>query len=404
MMSRGDDLQDLGAVPVTQSGDSLEDLGAVPMNQGQPSGGFMNFIKGNLQDTANDFGSLEQGVLGAGDALRNTIASGANLIPGVKIPMAQTGQGTAYNVGKIAGNVGGFIGGGEALDAARLGAAGLPYIGQSASALSDIPGATGMASWLPGVARRALGASAYGAASTNDNRLQNAAMGLVLSPVADAVPGISNQINKGIQYLQPQKYADSIISSLGGGQSLEDATKSVLSDVKNGYNTEVQNAKNAYDPVFSSVPNSSIYAPANQNLSGRMAGTANFSGMPSAGNESDAIPSPTLLNSANENMATPPPISNSLGGGLYPSLPSDITDEYTKGLKSLHNTFMNNPTFQNAHNLQSELGSVSSRLKNGVQAATPATIDTADTLMDARTALKSDINDFLTNLNTSNHF
>jgi hypothetical protein len=341
-----------------------------------------------------------QAVLGAGDALRNTVASGLNLLPGVNISPINSGNGgIAYGLGNIAGNFGGFMAGGEALDSARLGMTGAPYIGKAMQAMSDVPGATGLQSFAPQMMRQGIGVGIYGGLTANQNRLQNAGKGAVISAALNTLPYGVGEIAHALQYFMPQKFATNIINTLGNGQTLSDATKSVLADVKNGYDTQVENAKNAYTPIFDSVPNSSIYAPVNQNLSGRLAGTSNFSGMPPAANEAEGIVTPTPLKSANENAANPAPLSNKLGGGLYPSLPQSVIDNYTSGLKDLHNTFINNPTFQNAHKLQSELGSVSAQLKSGVAAPTISTIDASNSLMNARSALKSDINDFLVRQN-----
>lgn len=343
-----------------------------------------------------------QGILAAGDAWRNSYASGINGIFGTKIPMSTSTNNTqpvAQSIGSAVGSLGSFALGGEALDAARLGMTGVPYIGKAMQAMSDVPGATGLQSLVPQLVRQAIGTGIYGGLAANQNRLQNAGVGAGIAAGLSTLPYGVGKIADASQYFMPQRFATNIINTLGNGQTLSDATKSVLADVKNGYDTQVENAKNAYTPIFNSVPNSSIYAPVNQNLSGRLAGTANFSGMPAAANEAEGIETPTPLKAVNENIANPAPLANKLGGGLYPSLPSSVTDNYTSGLKDLHDTFINNPTFQNAHKLQSELGSVSSQLKSGVAAPTISTIDAANSLMNARGALKSDINDFLTRQN-----
>jgi hypothetical protein len=357
-----------------------------------------------------------QAVLGAGDSLRNTIASGLNLLPGVNISPVNSGNnGMAYNLGSAAGNIGGFMGGGEALDAARLASAGLPYIGRAAQALSDIPGSTGLQSFLPQMARQGIGAGIYGGLATDQNRAANAAQGAGISAGLSALPYGAGKIAQGAQYFMPQKYATNIINTLGNGQTLSDATKSVLADVKNSYETQVENAKNAYDPIFSAVSNRSIYAPVKRTLTGTPdvaptnISTVNRSYSPinyplpnNAGKDPTIFG--TVIPNAEEQLGKNLSSSTISSGiqnpasfldGAYPNLPKNITDNYTSGLKDLHDNFINNPTFQNAHKLQSELGSVSSQLQSGVSAPTISTINTAQSLMGARTALKSDINSFL---------
>ena len=64
--------------------------------------------------------NILNGILGFGDAARNAIASSLNIIPGVNISKVKTGDGTAYHVGHVAGEIGTFLGGGEILDALRV--------------------------------------------------------------------------------------------------------------------------------------------------------------------------------------------------------------------------------------------------------------------------------------------
>lgn len=275
-------------------------------------------------------------ILGAGDALRNTIASGANLIPGVNIPLARTGQGTAYNIGNVAGNLGAFAGGGELLDAARLGAEGIPYIGKALSSLSDNPAAQGlMQQYLPGIARRAIGTGAYGVATNPNDRLTGGAEGIGGSLLSEALPPAFGLAGNAAQYFMPTTFMQKIIQGLGGNKSLEDATKSVIGNVKDAYENQQAIAKNMYKPIFNSVGGDNIYSALDRN---------------------QQINPDFWANALNGKI-------NDLGtNSQYYKLPDDISNYYPYDVKKLNNNFQDNPTFDNAHQLQSQMGTEIRRL------------------------------------------
>lgn len=291
-----------------------------------------------------------QGILGAGDALRNTISSGLNAIPGVNIPASQNGQGGAYGAGNILGNLAGFMGGGEVLDTARAAAEAIPYIGKLAQML-------GGSSFGSTAARQGLGTGLYGAIASPQDRTDNAVMGASLGSTAAALPFGAGKIAQGLGYLQPQKYSKEILDNLSGGQSLGDATQSVLEAVKNSYKQQSDDASELYNGVRNNIPSGSIYAP----LKGPL-------GIPSNLSFSDLE-------------------------GSYPSISQGVTDNYTSALKDMHNDFINSPTFQNAHALQSELGTVSRQLQSG-RMQMSSTLDSSS-LNKARNALKSDMDTYL---------
>jgi len=314
-----------------------------------------------------------QTILGAGDAIRNTLASGLNMLPNVNIPMvnsAQYSQETPYRIGNMGGNIAAFMGGGDILDTMRAAAEGLPYAGQAAQWL----GQQGM---LPTAARQALGSAAYGAAAAPDDRLQNAWQGAKLSAMLSALPAGANVAAKAFQYLQPQKYIQSMLNTMSGGQSMQDATKSVLSAVKSAYQKQKEEAGDLYSTVNSSLPSSHIYE--NVTKPNPLMSTD-----PQAGYSGYFMPQSSNLD-----------IKTGLSGE-YPNLPDSIFNSYSPDLKELHDQFMENPNFQNAHALQSELGSVSAQLSKGVPQNMSAAFD-RNSLNTARGALKRDISNFIGN-------
>lgn len=387
---------------------------------GQGLNNIRQAFTGNLQNAVNSPGV--QGILGAGDAWRNAYASGLNMLPGVNIPMVNnTNGGFSSGVGRAAGTVGSFLAGGEGVDAARFGSSGVPYLGSALSALSDAPGATGMASWLPGVARRAIGSGMYGVATDQSNRLSGGAFGTFLSPIADAVPGAADYVSKAAQYFMPTKYMQGLLQNLGGGQSLEDATKSVIQGVKTGYENQTQAASNLYDPVYNAVRNSDIYNPIKDpTVFGQKANNTNYfnnksfpvSYQPPFNNGLDPTVfgtqkaaeksglDPTVFGSSPPNsryylssgsyQKNIPPYD-----GQYTSLSPDTFSNYTSALKNLHSQFLDSPTFDNAHQLQSQLGATMRKLDNGRSAPDPDTLNTIENLGQARSALKNDMNNFL---------
>lgn len=298
---------------------------------------------------------LVNGVLGAGDALRNTMAAGANLLPGVNIPSVQTGDGLAYKLGNVAGNIGAFVGGGELLDGARLGATGIPMVGKLASALSDTGAASGPSSWLPGVARRALGTAAYSGITDQNNRAIGAGEGIGESLAADALPFGLGMAAKGSQYFMPGQYVKSILQSLGSGQSLEDATKSVIGSVKNAYDNQLGVSNVNYSPVLNSVRDRNIYNP---------------------------VKDPSVFGT---------PVKE----GQYQNISPSVLSNYDSDLSDLHNQFIQNPTFGNAHQLQSQLATNIRSLKGGNIAPDIATQNAISYLQKARGALQNDMSSFL---------
>lgn len=302
-----------------------------------------------------------QGILGAGDALRNTVASGGNAISNIlggyapQLPVVTNTNNSSpvgQWLGNSAGNVAGFALGGDILDTARYGMEAAPYIGKLAQMLGGLSMGASMA-------RQGLGTGLYGALATNQDRGDNAVIGAGLGAGSAALPFGMGKVAQSLSYLQPIKYAKQILDKLSGGQSLGDATQSVLASVKNAYKQQQDDASELYNGVRDNIPSGSIYAP----LKGPL-------GIPS--------------NLSFSNLE-----------GSYPSISNSVTDNYTSALKDMHNDFVNNPTFQNAHALQSELGTVSRQLQGGRMAPTLDTLNTANSLSNARNALKSDMDTYL---------
>jgi hypothetical protein len=280
-----------------------------------------------------------QFTLGAGDAIRNTMADALNLLPGVNISPVQTGNGTAYGIGKFAGNAGAFLGGGDILDAARAEAEALPAIGQAAQALggSDF-GAT--------LARRALGSAGYGAITNPQDRGAGALEGAALSGASDVIPKAVGTLPSLTSFLRPQQYANSILNEMGGGQSLENNAKSLAQDIQNAYQARKGESNDLYNPIFSNLGSRSIY---------------------------DGL------------------------SGNYSNLDPKIINSFDDKISGLHDDFTQNPTLNNAHALQSQLGTAIRKLQSSDARGNLSVADrnVLYRYQNARNALNGDIDNFL---------
>lgn len=120
----------------------------------------------------------------------NVISAGINkIVPGAHIaprePQYLTPQESARDpkaalVGNIAANLATFLGGGEALEGARLGAEALPYLGKAAAYLGK--------EGLPSTLKRAIGAGIFGAVEDPDHPLKSAAQAALESPLFELAP------------------------------------------------------------------------------------------------------------------------------------------------------------------------------------------------------------------------
>lgn len=270
-------------------------------------------------------------MMGAGSAPIRAGINMANMIPGVNIPqLPENGQGTSYNIGKGIGDIGAFAGGGELVGAGRLAAEGIPYIGKGAQAL---------AKGIGGIAARAAGSSAYGASQSPENRLKGAGEGAALSLVGEALPIAFKGLGKLAEFLNPKEYVQKLAGLF-----------------EKDYSRGLKEAKDLYDPITKQFGKDRLYSP----------------------HDSTIVPNET------GNIPT----------GSYLDLDSDIINTYFgPKIKKLHNEFIKDPTFQNAHDLQSQFASETRKLgKKNPEAFTNNTIQAYET---ARETLNQDMQHYL---------
>lgn len=206
----------------------------------------MNFGKSaiNLIPGVDPQSASTQATFGAGDAVRNSLANAANLIPGVNIPEYHSGDQNrfAYKAGEVAGDIGSFLGAGSLATTARLGAQGLPYIGKLGEALAGN-------TFGKRALRNMAGAAGYEyATSPDEERLTNAGLGGLTSAAIDSVFGVAGK-------LKPSNL-------LRGSLSPEELARNL--EVTRGTNTDLGSVvgspglKKLYENVLQNVPLSGV--------------------------------------------------------------------------------------------------------------------------------------------------
>lgn len=206
---------------------------------------------------------------------------------------------------------------------------------------------------------RALAQSGAGAtfgATQSQNPMTGAAIGAGFGAGAELAPAAigatKNFIGNRLNAIQPQKFAEQLMQTLGGGNSLEGNAQSLAQDIKNAYSNRVMQGQALYKPVFDAAGNNSIY----------------------------------------EGMNPATSAYQSLENGLLGS---------NRNLNNLHQQFSANPTLQNAHDLQSQLGTAIRKLQSSDAKGNLSVADrnTMQGYQAAQDAVRGDINSFLSSKN-----
>jgi hypothetical protein len=284
-----------------------------------------NKQKQDIQDMLMDYmkqsaSTFENTALGAGDAVNNLLRGTSNMVmpKSMQVPMMHSGSGTGYGLGTALGDIAGFAGGGEGLGAVRGASEAIPYLGKIAEALGG-QGASG-------VARRAVGSGTYGAIQNPDDRLKGFNQGAELSGALDMVPGALKGVSSISKVIRPQEYAKQILDTLGSGQSLESNAKSLAQSIQNSFKKQVGIGNDLYNPVFSSLGDSK-------------------------------------LGSSIEVAGKNPKDTKLIPPGKYGGIDQKILDSYDYKIGDLHDSYAKSPILQNAHDLQSQLGTTVRQLQ-----------------------------------------
>ncbi len=270
-----------------------------PENNPKQSG-FERFVNHPYtQNTAN-------AIIGAGDSLRDLLTLGFTK----DLPLS---SGKAYEGGKLAGEVGGFLAGGEALDAARAGLESASLIGKSAQWL----GRNG----LGGLTKRLTGSTLFGAAENPEDRSKGAETGIKAGLLGEGLTAPFRAIGGAAELANPVNYANKLAKN-----------------VKEGYQKSVMKQKAAYAPVTEKY---------------------------------------------GEHMVSVTPEK-------YLGFTEKQTKYFTPDVKKSYTTFLEEPTFNNLHKLQSQMGRDAARVS-----ANPNKINTAQTLSSSRDYLNKKVSSFL---------
>lgn len=230
---------------------------------------------------------------------------------------------------------GALLGGGTA---AELGGAGLGTALEGVPALSKI---AQLAERFPKIARTA-GTTAFGALASPGQRERGALLGAGLGTAAEAVgaaPQVFGAISRGarkiLSPILPHQEAANILDDLSGGKGIEENAKEVAKNIKSNSEERVKTSNENFENIKKAVGNKKLFqVPPKEKPSviQLLPGTVI--------KKEKAIPKPT---------------------GKYNKLSKSTINEYTPDLKILHKNYLDNPTFENAKNLRTELGAESAR-------------------------------------------
>jgi hypothetical protein len=240
------------------------------------------------------------------------------------------------------------------------GIASIPAIAESlvgaTNALSKIPYASKVINALTSpIGQRAAGSAAYGASQDTDNPLAGAIEGGVTSLGADALLNgvVGKTINAIKKPFSASSKAEQLLSDLGEGKSVEENSKAVAQKIRSAYEKAKAEGQQLYKKVFDLAGNEKI----------------------------------------NENLG---PFNSK-----YETLDKDIFKDYDRKLTKLHNDYVENPNLQNAHELQSQLGSAIRKLDktDAKGSLTQADRNIMQGYKEAKDSIQNDINNYLANKN-----
>lgn len=252
-----------------------------------------------------------------------------------KIPRSDTdlsallGVKDPNGVDKFIQSIGSFLpymAGGEylapALGALRIGRAGISFIKPTVNALEKLgKGGFGLGEAGSNVMAQGLSSGAYGAVEDQESPSsgfeEGGTLGALLAAAPYGISKIAKQAPPLIEKFLPQKYADSVISDVSKGKTLQKNNASLADDIVKNYKDQVDQSKKLYQPIFDELGDKPIYE---------------------AKYNSALVPSKSKYEA-----------------GTYPNQRKNIFFR-NEDLNKLHNKFVENPTLDNAHNLQQQLG------------------------------------------------
>jgi hypothetical protein len=316
-----------------------------------------NFAEQNItQPVQNFLTATGQGVTNSGINALNTLSKFAGYPTNIQPVNVANTNNISGTLGNIAGNTAGFFGAGGI----AKGIASIPAIAESlvgaTNALSKIPYASKVINALTSpIGQRAAGSAAYGASQDTNNPLAGATEGAAASLIPDTLlnGAVGRTINTIKKPFSATTKAEQLLNDLGEGKSVEENSKAVAQKIKNSYEKAKAEGQQLYKNVFDLAGNEKI----------------------------------------DENLG---PYSSA-----YKTLGEDIFNDYDKKLRKLHDAYMANPTLENAHNLQSQLGSSIRKLqkKDAKDNLPIAEKNVKESYTDAKKNILQDMTNYLSNKN-----
>jgi len=312
-----------------------------------------------------------------------------------------------------------------------MAASDLPLASKAAQWLGgEIPNISakfGGSSFLPAVTRQSIGGGIYGGITNPQNPEEGALKGAEIAAPLSAIPFAPPVMRSLSDYFNPQKVSDQILNTIGGGNDVAENAKSLATDVQNSYKTQAAPLKQGFNDIKDQVGSDSIY----QSTPTRQAQPGNFNNVNSVidyvndlhnTNLEDPDELHDFLNdkygvdfknnsqlmkffnsspSSALKQATPTVSGAQLAPSYLQTYPK-IENYVTPDIKDLHETFTQNPTYDNARQLFSQYASEVARL----QGKGPTNLDSAEnaqlqSLSKGKAAIDSDIQSFLTSKNPS---
>lgn len=167
----------------------------------------------------------------------------------------------------------------------------------------------GLARGIPAMAGRIGATTGYGAALRPEDRMKGAEEGLKVGALGEAIPGVMKGIGAASEWIIPKAF-----------------TNKMKDSIRQNYNYMSENTSNIYNKIKEKFRNEPIYG--------------------------------TKHDSVREYLNT--------GEGKAFNLSEDLKPYLDKlGLGELSGKFFNNPTYENAHNFQSQIATAIRKLKRG---------------------------------------
>lgn len=274
--------------------------------------------------------------IGMGAPTNQLLTQGYNKLYGYNLqsPKFASDNSLSSQTGNLAGNIG------------LMAATG----GLGSAAMESVPMLSVASKYLPQVIQRIGGMTALGAIQ-DPNSSEGAKSGAEWQTGLEALPYAGKYARKVVNYLQPQKYLNSILDNMSGGLGFEQNGKMLASTINNAYNLAKERGQELYGRIFND---------------------------------------PTISSSDISHSRISPLIGTSKLSG-YENLGNDVYQDFTGDTARAHKAFSQEPNLANAHELQKKLGSEVGYWQRQNFLGNSEAPEKLDLYANARDTLKNDI-------------